>query len=76
MTHTEKSSCCSPIGKRSGLYLSLAIALGIGLGLWAHPIVISTSEIKTSVVVDEKYLELAVRQLHRVFELDQPPQGS
>jgi aspartate kinase len=34
---------------------------------------ISTSEIKTSVVIDEKYLELAVRQLHRVFELEQPP---
>jgi aspartate kinase len=34
---------------------------------------ISTSEIKTSVVVDEKYLELAVRQLHNTFELDQPP---
>jgi len=34
---------------------------------------ISTSEIKTSVVIDEKYLELAVRQLHRVFELDQQP---
>jgi aspartate kinase len=31
---------------------------------------ISTSEIKTSVVIDEKYLELAVRQLHRTFELD------
>ncbi|TMH15528.1 MAG: aspartate kinase, partial [Betaproteobacteria bacterium] len=36
---------------------------------------ISTSEIKTSVVIDEKYLELAVRQLHRVFELDQSPQA-
>jgi len=34
---------------------------------------ISTSEIKTSVVIDEKYLELAVRQLHNTFELDQPP---
>jgi aspartate kinase len=34
---------------------------------------ISTSEIKISVVVDEKYLELAVRVLHRVFELDQLP---
>ena len=33
---------------------------------------ISTSEIKISVVVDEKYLELAVRVLHRAFELDQP----
>ena len=32
---------------------------------------ISTSEIKISVVVDEKYMELAVRVLHKVFELDQ-----
>jgi len=32
---------------------------------------ISTSEIKVSVVIDEKYLELAVRVLHRAFELDQ-----
>ena len=32
---------------------------------------ISTSEIKISVVVNEKYLELAVRALHREFGLDQ-----
>jgi len=32
---------------------------------------ISTSEIKISVVVEEKYLELAVRTLHAAFELDQ-----
>jgi aspartate kinase len=31
---------------------------------------ISTSEIKISVVVDEKYLELGVRALHDAFELD------
>lgn len=31
---------------------------------------ISTSEIKISVVVDEKYLELAVRALHAAFDLD------
>ncbi len=31
---------------------------------------ISTSEIKIAVVVDEKYLELAVRVLHKAFELD------
>ncbi|MBU2955186.1 aspartate kinase [Marinobacter sp. F3R08] len=31
---------------------------------------ISTSEIKISVVIDEKYLELAVRALHSTFELD------
>jgi len=33
---------------------------------------ISTSEIKISVVIDEKYMELAVRALHRAFGLDQP----
>ena len=32
---------------------------------------ISTSEIKVSVVVDEKYLELGVRALHEAFHLDQ-----
>jgi len=32
---------------------------------------ISTSEIKISVVIDEKYLELGVRALHEAFELDQ-----
>jgi aspartate kinase len=34
---------------------------------------ISTSEIKTSVVVDEKYMELAVRVLHKTFELEKEP---
>ncbi len=33
---------------------------------------ISTTEIKTSVVIDEKYMELAVRALHKAFDLDQP----
>lgn len=37
---------------------------GINMGL------ISTSEIKVSVIVDEKYLELGVRALHRAFELE------
>ena len=32
---------------------------------------ISTSEIKTSVVLDEKYMELAVRALHKAFDLEQ-----
>lgn len=32
---------------------------------------ISTSEIKISIVIDEKYLELAVRALHSAFKLDQ-----
>ncbi|MFZ5722635.1 MAG: aspartate kinase [Pseudomonadota bacterium] len=34
---------------------------------------ISTSEIKISVIIDEKYLELAVRALHAAFELDKKP---
>jgi len=36
---------------------------------------ISTSEIKISVVVDEKYMELAVRVLHKAFELDREAAG-
>ncbi|NJM32366.1 MAG: aspartate kinase [Limnobacter sp.] len=31
---------------------------------------ISTSEIKVSVLIDDKYMELAVRSLHRAFELE------
>ena len=34
---------------------------------------ISTSEIKISVVIEEKYMELAVRVLHKAFELDEAP---
>ncbi len=34
---------------------------------------ISTSEIKISVVIEEKYLELGVRALHAAFGLDQAP---
>ena len=37
-------------------------------------LMISTSEIKISVVIDEKYLELAVRSLHSAFGLDAPDQ--
>lgn len=37
---------------------------------------ISTSEIKISVVVDEKYLELGVRALHTAFGLEKPPKSS
>ena len=36
---------------------------------------ITTSEIKTSVVIDEKYMELAVRALHKAFDLDQAPEA-
>ncbi len=33
---------------------------------------ISTSEIKITVVIDEKYMELAVRVLHKAFDLERP----
>ena len=36
---------------------------------------ISTSEIKTSVIIEDKYMELAVRALHKAFGLDQVQEG-
>ncbi|HSV18439.1 MAG TPA: aspartate kinase [Casimicrobiaceae bacterium] len=37
---------------------------------------ISTSEIKIAVVIDEKYVELAVRVLHKAFELEKMPSSA
>jgi aspartate kinase len=56
----------SHVGIASKLFKALADE-GINIQM------ISTSEIKVSVVIDEKYLELAVRVLHRAFELDKEP---
>ncbi|MCX7085866.1 MAG: aspartate kinase [Methylococcales bacterium] len=53
----------SHAGIASTMFKALA-AEGINIRM------IATSEIKISVVVDEKYLELAVRALHAAFELD------
>ena len=53
----------SHAGIASTMFKTLA-AEGINIRM------ISTSEIKISVVVDEKYLELAVRALHAAFNLD------
>jgi len=53
----------SHAGIASRMFKSLADA-GINLRL------ITTSEIKISVVIDEKYMELGVRTLHEEFELD------
>ena len=39
-------------------------------------LMIATSEIKVSVVIDEDYLELGVRALHKEFELEHPPQSA
>jgi aspartate kinase len=38
--------------------------------------IISTSEIKISCLIQEKYTELAVRTLHEAFGLDQEPAAS
>jgi len=51
-------------GIASNMFKTLA-AEGINIQM------ISTSEIKISVVIDEKYLELAVRVLHKAFNLEQ-----
>ena len=53
----------SHAGVASKMFTALA-AEGINIQM------ISTSEIKISVVMDEKYLELAVRSLHSAFDLD------
>ena len=54
----------SHAGVASKMFESLSLE-GINIKM------ISTSEIKVSVVIDEKYMELAVRSLHKVFDLDQ-----
>ena len=53
----------SHVGLASKMFKTLANE-GINIQM------ISTSEIKISVVIDEKYLELAVRVLHKAFELE------
>ena len=55
----------SHVGVASTMFRSLSEE-GINIQM------ISTSEIKTSVVIEDKYMELAVRALHRAFGLDQP----
>jgi aspartate kinase len=53
----------SHVGLASKMFKALA---GEGINIQ----MISTSEIKIAVVIDEKYLELAVRVLHKAFELE------
>jgi aspartate kinase len=56
----------SHAGIASKMFTTLAAA-GINIRM------ISTSEIKISVVIEEIYLELAVRSLHKAFGLDEAP---
>ena len=58
----------SHVGLASKMFKALADE-GINIQM------ISTSEIKIAVVIDEKYLELAVRVLHKAFELEHAPQS-
>jgi aspartate kinase len=55
----------SHVGVASKMFRALAQE-GINIQM------ISTSEIKITVVIDEKYMELAVRVLHKTFDLEQP----
>ncbi len=55
----------SHVGVASKMFRTLAEE-GINIQM------ISTSEIKITVVIDEKYMELAVRVLHKTFDLEQP----
>jgi len=55
----------SHAGIASKMFQTLA-EVGINIEL------ITTSEIKISVVIEEKFMELAVRSLHAAFDLDQP----
>lgn len=54
----------SHVGVASQMFRTLAEE-GINI------MMISTSEIKISVLIDEKYMELAVRALHKAFDLEQ-----
>jgi aspartate kinase len=56
----------SHAGVAAQMFSALAAA-GINLQM------ISTSEIKVSCVIEEKFGELAVRVLHETFGLDKPP---
>ncbi|MCC7113778.1 MAG: aspartate kinase [Burkholderiales bacterium] len=56
----------SHVGLAAQMFKALA---GEGINIQ----MISTSEIKIAVVIDEKYLELAVRVLHQAFDLEKSP---
>ena len=56
----------SHAGVASQMFAALA-EVGINIQM------ITTSEIKISVIIEEKFLELAVRALHSSFELDKEP---
>jgi aspartate kinase len=71
VTGDDKIAKVSIVGV--GMRSHVGIARKMFETLWKENInlqMISTSEIKISVVVEDKYMELAVRALHQAFELD------
>ena len=71
MTGDNKTCKVSIIGVGMHSHPGIASQMFSALGAEGINIqMISTSEIKLSVVIEEKYLELAVRILHRTFGLD------
>ncbi len=57
------AACCANTGVAAKMFQVLS-AEGINIK------VITTSEIKISVLIDRKYMELAVQALHDAFDLD------
>jgi len=60
------------VGMRS--HTSIASRMFVALASeGVNIMMISTSEIKISCLIEQKYTELAVRALHDAFELEKPP---
>ena len=74
VAHDERVAKVSIVGV--GMRSHSGVAARMFRALARHGIniqMISTSEIKIAVVIDEKFVELAVRELHKAFELEQAP---
>lgn len=72
VTGDEKIAKISVVGVGMRSHAGIASSMFSALAAENINIVmISTSEIKISVVVDEKYLELGVRALHKAFNMEQ-----
>jgi aspartate kinase len=78
--NAEKVSSDSKIAKVSVVGVGMRSHAGVASQMFEalaevgiNILMITTSEIKISVIVEEKFLELAVRSLHSSFELDKEP---
>lgn len=78
--NAEKVSSNSKIAKVSVVGVGMRSHAGVASHMFAalaelgiNILMITTSEIKISVIIEEKYLELAVRALHSSFGLDKEP---